>query len=404
MAPRTRPERMERSGVLSLVRRLHGRHSLAFLGLLLAAACSGTPQVDGVRHPDPLRIVDGSESEVGVLVVANPVRENPLRIAGDEKEILSSVDPAITIGRLQGPPEAEVFGRIQDVARDARGRLLVLDAQARELRVFDGSGAWVQTVGNPGPGPGEFLHPRAVATDDEEAVYVFEVSGRVARFRPSGDTLRFADELALGLEIYDACLLDDRIVVYGSRPGGERLLHVYDREGAAVRSFGRLYRTTNRIIRHQLSRGTMACVHSDGLLILAPRLLPLVRAYSLDGENRWTIRLQGFRPPDLRETPTGGSSIRMPDGGHHVISGLVASGTGASLLLQVARVGEGGESARDGRHLATYGLDPQDGRSVPIGSGLRVVAWNGQQVVTAQTNPYPRLAVVNHSTGTAPER
>lgn len=400
MPPRIDPERVERPGLPSTILGPPAGRSLPFAGLLLAAACSGGPPADGPRHPDPVRIVGGSSAEVELPVAPAPVPDDPLRGAGGEREAMGSTDPAMVIGRLEGPPEAEVFGRIQDVTRDARGRLLVLDAQARDLRVFDTSGAWIQTVGGPGPGPGELLHPRAVAADDhEDAVYIFGATGRVVRFLPSGDTLRFADELDFGLEILDACVLGNRIVVHGTRPGGERLLHVYDREGAALRSFGRLYRTTNRIVRHQLSRGSLACVSSTGRVVLAPRLLPLVRAYSLDGVKRWTVRLQGFRPPDLRVTPAGGSIFRMPDGGHHLISGLVASGNEASLLLQVASVGGGGRSARRGRDLATYALNPQDGRPVSVGPRSRILAWDDHQIITARTDPFPRLTVVNQGIG-----
>lgn len=66
--------------------------------------------------------------------------------------------PDLRIGRLEGDGP-DLFGQVHDVAVDAAGRILVLEAQAHEVRVFGRDGAYLLTVGRQGQGPGELNVP-----------------------------------------------------------------------------------------------------------------------------------------------------------------------------------------------------------------------------------------------------
>ncbi|TVR60008.1 MAG: hypothetical protein EA422_14355 [Gemmatimonadales bacterium] len=63
-------------------------------------------------------------------------------------------------------PGPDLFGNIVALEATADGRILVLESQAAELRVFDADGTHLRTLGGPGEGPGELgrasgmaLHP-----------------------------------------------------------------------------------------------------------------------------------------------------------------------------------------------------------------------------------------------------
>lgn len=62
--------------------------------------------------------------------------------------------PEVSIGEMEGPDEL-LFGRIASIAVDDDGRIHVLDGQALNVRVFDSTGAYIETLGGPGEGPGE---------------------------------------------------------------------------------------------------------------------------------------------------------------------------------------------------------------------------------------------------------
>ena len=66
-----------------------------------------------------------------------------------------AAEPALSIGQLSGPDEL-LFGRIQSARRDAAGNLVVADGQAYEIRIFDGEGRHLRSLGREGEGPGEF--------------------------------------------------------------------------------------------------------------------------------------------------------------------------------------------------------------------------------------------------------
>lgn len=81
--------------------------------------------------------------------------------------------PELSIGELDGPEEY-LFGRISSITVDADGRVFVLDGQARDIRVFDSDGTYVETVARRGEGPGELSNPTSVAVLPDGRVLAHE--------------------------------------------------------------------------------------------------------------------------------------------------------------------------------------------------------------------------------------
>jgi hypothetical protein len=93
--------------------------------------------------------------------------------------------PELAIGELEGEAPF-VFGRIGWIDVDADGRLAVLDAQAREVRVFSPEGDHVRTIGRTGDGPGEFRSPMQVRFASDGRIIVREAA-RFSVFSPEGE-------------------------------------------------------------------------------------------------------------------------------------------------------------------------------------------------------------------------
>jgi hypothetical protein len=70
-------------------------------------------------------------------------------------------EPALQIGVEDGDAEYE-FQSIADAERLDDGSIVVADALAAELRVFDAAGRYVRAIGRNGEGPGEFRNLTAV--------------------------------------------------------------------------------------------------------------------------------------------------------------------------------------------------------------------------------------------------
>lgn len=144
-------------------------HSLFALFLLLTIASSAPAQWAGEE-----RDVDG------VTHVMNPA--TPV-LAPQTIELTET-------WRLGGYSEApeEFFGVISDIVADDQNNFYVLDAQLSEVRIFDQSGAWVNTIGREGEGPGEFRRPQDLNLMADGTVGVVQPRpSKMILLTPTGD-------------------------------------------------------------------------------------------------------------------------------------------------------------------------------------------------------------------------
>jgi hypothetical protein len=106
------------------------------------------------------------------------------------------LSPELAVGSAAGTT-AFLFGRIGAIDIDSSGNIYVLDAAAREVRVFSPGGAHVRTFGRAGAGPGEFQSPnelrvtrdgRAIVREQAVRMSLFDVQGVFVRSWPLGST------------------------------------------------------------------------------------------------------------------------------------------------------------------------------------------------------------------------
>lgn len=119
----------------------------------------------------------------GVAVVNNPT--DGLWADGEGW----TTEEVFRVGGMDGGPESE-FGMIIGVDVDAAGRVYVADQQARRLRVFEADGSFVQDLGGPGEGPGEFGPGLAGVFVEGQTVYAPDVTNaRIGVFSTEGEVL-----------------------------------------------------------------------------------------------------------------------------------------------------------------------------------------------------------------------
>ena len=162
---------------LPLPRRpFHTTGALLCGALAPLAACGD----NGEARPTPAQLTDSA----GVEIVTNP--------PGDAVHATIDPEPVLSIGAIDGPDEV-LFGRIASVAVDGAGNFIVADGQIGEIRIFDASGAHLQTIGGAGEGPGEFRGLAGAWPTAEGAIVAVDTRlRRITRFGPDGELLATA--------------------------------------------------------------------------------------------------------------------------------------------------------------------------------------------------------------------
>jgi hypothetical protein len=110
-----------------------------------------------------------------------------VRTVGDVPDsLVHTVVPILRVGALDGAEEV-TFGYLGDVMGLPEGGLLVHDAEAEIIRMFDSTGAFVRNLGGKGGGPGEYGQVNGIARHRSGDLYVWDATGgRVNRYRADG--------------------------------------------------------------------------------------------------------------------------------------------------------------------------------------------------------------------------
>lgn len=130
---------------------------------------------DGMRIPAPRSIAVGEDGETVVL-------DNAGRVL-----ILDASGKLLRHWRM---PDVDV-GKPEGICLLDNGRLAVADTHYHRIVFFDRDGRVLSTLGSYGEGPGQFIYPVKVITDDRANLYVAEYGGndRIQKFSPTGESL-----------------------------------------------------------------------------------------------------------------------------------------------------------------------------------------------------------------------
>lgn len=113
--------------------------------------------------------------------------KNPIEPLSPEIKIIFEED--LTIGAVQGD-ENFLFGKKIYVNIDDAGNFYVTDWDRKTVRKYDSDGGFLQSIGGPGQGPGEFQDISEVRFDFEGNIYLNDVqSRRISSLSKTGDYL-----------------------------------------------------------------------------------------------------------------------------------------------------------------------------------------------------------------------
>lgn len=158
-------------------RNMRGFAAIAALSTSVGTGCGGADPV-----PQTGDWAGTIRDSAGVTIVGNPATGT---WTDEDRWTLTE---ELRIGTTGGDP-AYQFGQITGIAELADGRLVVMDGQAQELRIFSADGDHLRTVGGAGSGPGEFgLGAGPVLIGPGDSIYVPDASNqRLNKFTPEAD-------------------------------------------------------------------------------------------------------------------------------------------------------------------------------------------------------------------------
>lgn len=95
----------------------------------------------------------------------------------------------LIIGGLDGAPE-EALGQVRTLDVDGSGRILIFDDAQRAIRRFGPDGRYLDQIGRPGQGPGEFSIPWDLSTSASGQILLAEYRGQISTYDAAGPFIR----------------------------------------------------------------------------------------------------------------------------------------------------------------------------------------------------------------------
>lgn len=300
------------------------------------------------------------------------------------------------IGEEDGAEEY-LLGRIDGVLIDRSGNIFVADRLAHNVRVYDRNGVHLATIGGKGDGPGEFRAPSRLALDESDRLYVVDRLVRVQRFQRVNGSFEYLDSFRMeNMAIRDLCVMGGNLYVQGFRTSGtgNTVLQKLTLTGEHIASFGEVYRSPNRRMINDMTRGRIACDKNVGSLLYMPTQVPAeVRAYTLDGDIKWITTLPEIEQLLIEPTERG---IRqtVPETGFHVGASFEVV-PGGVLLIQLGFITLGSRAAGDEfARLETYVLDVATGAGTYVADTPPLIRAAADTVfVAAIRDPFPQLRI-----------
>jgi hypothetical protein len=321
----------------------------------------------------------------------------------------------LNLGRAITVISAPTIATVQAAAVSRNGHIVALDRERNRIYGFDSLGRLRDSAGGFGRRPENLVGPTAVATDAAHDLFVIDPPARrVVRYRESATSIAYVSAFSIaGIAGSGICAMRNRVYVLGSRMGssGPTAIHAFTPRGAPVSDFGSLFgppedkKQDPRAVPvgRILTQGRLACVPDASLVIALPRLVPEVRAYSVDGALVWSHSLTHYLATVVRREENGGLTLAMgPNGDDEGVSVFPVSA--GVIAVQIARMvaGKNASGGPSRARLETRFLSTQDGHELGVQDGLsEILDASGDYALTSDrsTSAHLELHHLRRTTG-----
>ena len=304
-----------------------------------------------------------------------------------------------TLGVQEGGRH-EMFGAVVDVEVDGSGRAFILDTSYGEVRVYSPSNEFLYSIGRPGKGPSEFLAPERLALDSAGRLFVSDRHFGIKVFEETNGAHALIASIPLQFEPKGICCSSGSVFIQGMTEADNGVLYRYgSASGDSLLAFGASYKSGNYLVRYYLTPGEVACTPKN--VVYLPRLIPMLYAFTHEGEPVWASRFSPFQGARVEEESDGSGegavTMDVFSSPHEQIVGAEPVDEN-HILVQIALfTPESLRSSDSGERYAairTFLVSALSGRAIFVSSDLpKILAFGQRQFYASRSSPFPQIAI-----------
>jgi len=290
-----------------------------------------------------------------------------------------------------------LLGEVETALFTKDDRILVLDSNRSQIKIYDLEGNLIKNFGRPGRGPGEFMIPEAMALSSNNKLIVINRGNRINIYDYQNGSIEFENTILVKYVPEDLCTLNDKFIVRGvEQPNQElnaNILHEYSaKTGEHLRSLGSSYKSNNWLVVNQLSDGPIACNHESNNIIKMYEYLPYIYSYDLEDSLKWVTKINDFDNFEITEEYRGGNIpsvvFKTATGGSEMGYNL-KSIFGDKVILQARK------KVNERYQYLTYALNSKDGKGVFLGDNIPIIyAQNGNKLIISGSSDFLSLRLI----------
>lgn len=305
-------------------------------------------------------------------------------------------------GRIAWRTDPPPVGWIRGTIGLPDGTLVVLDEERGALVRLSNRGEVRGTGAGLGHQPGQLAIPRAMTATRGGRIVVHDaMTETLSWFRVRDTSIAFERRATIERAGFALCAMGDSIVLLGreSRDPMDETppLHLIAPDGRLLRTFGRAFGDYTPFSQIALQVGHVVCQPRARRVIVASELYPEVRAYDVDGSERWYHKLAGFEMISITEQSDRSNSIGFPPSGrHHFVASLFVV-SDSVLAVQIALRIRGQRRGEIRGPIETRFIAATTGRIVaPSRTDIPLITWrDGDAALGYRNAPTPEISVIH---------
>ncbi len=207
-------------------------------------------------------------------------------------------------------PHNIIFNALVDIATNSENNIYIVDKKENCVYSFNEKGEFIEKIGRPGQGPGEFKRPNSIYIDSEDNIYVLDSGNRrIEKFDSHHKYIRSVKIIEFPSGYHQKMSLDKdgNFIISGHYINQKKVLARFSPRGELLGYFdfpiveykGQKFNEFNQIMVNQRLTGGPICMDNEGNIFFSYTWPHLIKVTNPEGKEIF----QFPDSPDLNWTP-----------------------------------------------------------------------------------------------------